>query len=95
MGQFGRALNLTVSVVSPTEKSPSIIKWLIVGFSVIVMIVLAFLVSAIFMAGLGPVGFGLGMLTALLPLPVYLAIILWLDRVIGQLLGAYSRLPAC
>ncbi len=64
-GQFGRAMNLTVSVVSPTGKNPPIIKWLIVGFAILVMLVLGLLVNGLFTLMVGPTAFGLGIITAL------------------------------
>jgi RsiW-degrading membrane proteinase PrsW (M82 family) len=71
----------SVVVTTPTGNNPSIIKWLLLGFLIIAMLFMG-LVTVLMIGFLntGPIGLIIGMIVAILPVPLYLALVIWIDR---------------
>jgi len=74
----------SVVVTKPTGKNPSIIKWLILGFLVLAMLAMGLitllLMGYIFASQGALIFFIMGIIAAILPVPVYLTLVIWLDR---------------
>jgi RsiW-degrading membrane proteinase PrsW (M82 family) len=78
---LGSHRGTSVVVTTPTGKNPSIVKYLVLGVLVLGMLVMFFLtVGMIGFLNTGIVGLIVGMITAIIPVPIYLAFVIWIDR---------------
>lgn len=77
---FGSHRATSVVVTVPTGKPP-IFKWVILSVISLVMVIMGVLtVLMIGALNTGPVGLIIGMITAIIPVPIYLAFVVWIDR---------------
>lgn len=71
----------SVVVTTPTGDRPSIIKWVVLGVLVLAMLIMGLLtIAMIGLLNTGIVGLIVGMITAIIPVPIYLAFVVWIDR---------------
>lgn len=78
---FGSHRATSVIVTTPTGKPPSIVKWVVLGLLVLGMLIMGLLtVAMIGLLNTGIVGLIIGVITAVIPVPIYLAFVVWIDR---------------
>lgn len=69
-----------VGAAGAGAKRRGVLRWALVSFAVLVGLLVGGLILLLIGAGTGPVPFLIGFTLATLPVPVYLALALWLDR---------------
>lgn len=65
---------------SPSSGAGQVIRWMLAATGVLVACLLGLLILLIMGLNTGPVGLLIGMILAMLPVPVYVVLALWLDR---------------
>ncbi len=71
----------SIVVTKPTGANPSIIKWVVLAVMILGMLVMGLItVAMIGLLNTGIVGLIVGIITAVIPVPVYLAFVVWIDR---------------
>jgi protease PrsW len=71
---------MSLNPIPSSNPSANVMKWAIASFAVLVASIIGMIVLALIMRNTGPVALVLGMILAMLPVPAYLALALWLDR---------------
>lgn len=74
-------------VVAKSSRNNTIIRWAMVSVAALVALLLFLLVLLIVLSDTGFVGLLAGMVLAILPLPIYLTLVLWIDRYEKEPLG--------
>ncbi|HEX5966723.1 MAG TPA: hypothetical protein VFY51_12360, partial [Pyrinomonadaceae bacterium] len=76
-------LNLTAPIVIKTSPEVSAIKIVLGIVAALIASILGLLVLLVIGIETGPIGLILGLLAAMIPVPIYIVLVLWIDRYEG------------
>lgn len=82
--------NLTPAVVIKQSPQVSAIKIVLAILAILISLMLGLLVLLVIGIETGPIGFILGLLAATIPVPLYVVLVLWIDRYEGEPLWMLS-----
>src|SRR5688500_13149880 len=82
--------NLAATIVIKSPPQISAIKIVLAILAILIALVLGLLVPLVIGIETGPVAFILGLLAAMIPVPLYIVLVLWIDRYEGEPLWMLS-----